>query len=394
VAAPAVIALKSIKYSEHEGNEKEWMLRKALFTNINLIVGRNASGKTRFLNVVYGLSQLLTNNIRPLWMSGTYDIEFAGRSVEYKYHLALHDSNVQAEHLQIGERTVLERKVDGSGTIWADELKRDITFKIPMSELATFVRRDDIQHPFLEPLHQWGSSVRRYEFGSMLGKHELYNHQLNFSDDNLSEPAIFPSTDPNKVVQLYGAAFQAFGDAFDKVILRDFASVGYPCDEVGAYPFEDIVLPTGLRALPMGIYVKERDLQTKTRQIEMSMGMHRCLALIININYIIMTKQTQCVIIDDIGEGLDFERSVKLIKLLIKKCRPHTIQLIMATNDRFVMNEVPLKHWRIINRIGSEVHILDEHNSKDEFDNFKYLGLSNFDFFASQGYLGTKKTKR
>lgn len=339
-------------------------------------------------------SQLLTNNVRPLWLSGTYEIEFAAGTVKYMYTLALRDRNVHTEKLTIGKRAVLERNADGSGKIWAEELKQFITFKIPTSELATFVRRDDVQHPFLGPLHQWASSVRRYDFGSMLGKNVFYTPQLNPGNEKLSDMTISPSTDPNQVVQLYGAGFQAFGGAFDRAILDDFDRVGYPCEDVGAYPFEDIVQHITLMSIPMGIYVKEKDLQTRTRQIEMSMGMYRCLSLIININYSIMTGHALCILIDDIGEGLDYERSVKLIQLLIEKCEPHRIQLVMTTNDRFVMNEVQLKHWRIIDRKGSQVRILDSRNSRKAFNDFKYLGLSNFDFFTSRAYLGDKDTKR
>jgi ABC-type lipoprotein export system ATPase subunit len=54
-----------------------------------------------------------------------------------------------------------------------------------------------------------------------------------------------------------------------------------------------------------------------------------------------MTNKLTCVLIDDIGEGLDYERSSNLIKLLLKKMKKESIQLIMSTNDRFVMNNIP-----------------------------------------------------
>jgi hypothetical protein len=180
------------------------------------------------------------------------------------YTLSLRERNVHAENLKIGQRAVLERNADGSGKIWAEELKQLITFKIPTSELATFVRRDGVQHPFLEPLHQWASSVRRYEFGSMLGKNVLYTPQVTLGSEKSPDMTISPSTDPSQIVQLYGAGFQTFGDAFDRAILHDFDRVGYSCDDVGAYPFEDIVQHITLMSLPMGIYVKEKDLLTQT----------------------------------------------------------------------------------------------------------------------------------
>jgi len=55
-------------------------------------------------------------------------------------------------------------------------------------------------------------------------------------------------------------------------------------------------------------------------------------------------------LIDDIGEGLDYERSKKLIDLIIQKAKKYAVQLIMTTNDRFVINKTPLEYWLVIKR--------------------------------------------
>jgi len=54
----------------------------------------------------------------------------------------------------------------------------------------------------------------------------------------------------------------------------------------------------------------------------------------------------------------------------------------MSTNDRFVMNNVPLEEWCVLQRRGSVVRVLNYTNSKELFDEFKFTGLSNFDFLA------------
>jgi hypothetical protein len=59
------------------------------------------------------------------------------------------------------------------------------------------------------------------------------------------------------------------------------------------------------------------------------------------------------------------------------------IQLIMSTNDRFVMNNVPLKYWQVIQRNGGECTVFNKRNSKEKFDDFEYTGLNNFDFLAT-----------
>ena len=84
--------------------------------------------------------------------------------------------------------------------------------------------------------------------------------------------------------------------------------------------------------------------------------------------------------IDDIGEGLDFERSCCLINVLREKAIKSAMQLILSTNDRFVMNQVPLEEWSVLQRDGSHVKVRNFENSRDIFEEFKFTGLSNFSF--------------
>jgi hypothetical protein len=112
----------------------------------------------------------------------------------------------------------------------------------------------------------------------------------------------------------------------------------------------------------------------------MSQGMFRAFSILIQVNYSQMSKKATCILIDDIGEGLDFERSCLLIDVLRKKADEPKIQLIMSTNDRFVMNNVPLEEWSVLLRHGGRVQVRNYNNSKDVFDEFKFTGLSNFSF--------------
>ena len=80
---------------------------------------------------------------------------------------------------------------------------------------------------------------------------------------------------------------------------------------------------------------------------------------------------------------MDYERATAIINLLISKAKTYELQLIMTSNDRFVMNKVPLEYWSVLKRKGGIVKMFNSRNSQKQFDQFKYLGLNNFDFFAS-----------
>ena len=156
--------------------------------------------------------------------------------------------------------------------------------------------------------------------------------------------------------------------------------LGYSLSEVGSDNLQ-AHLPFPIPAL--GMFVVENDVNCKVFQMNISQGMFRALALVIHLNLCTFSKTKQLIIIDDIGEGLDYERAVSIIELLIVKAKENDFQLIMTSNDRFVMNKVPLEYWSVLKRKGSRVNMYNSRNSEKKFSEFKYLGLNNFDFFAS-----------
>ena len=139
-----------------------------------------------------------------------------------------------------------------------------------------------------------------------------------------------------------------------------------------------------------GLFVKENDLNCVTEQRHMSDGMFRAISLIIKINYSIRCDMPVALLVDDIGEGLDFSRSRGLIEIAITKAEKSGIKLLMSTNDQFVMNGVSLDYWAIANRSGSKVSFINVNNSPELFDKFKFIGLNNFDFFAEGFYQDTE----
>jgi len=50
--------LKSIKYAQFGEIPRLWKLEGCTLDNINLIVGKNATGKSRTLNIINGLANL------------------------------------------------------------------------------------------------------------------------------------------------------------------------------------------------------------------------------------------------------------------------------------------------------------------------------------------------
>lgn len=370
--------LKSINYVQFQGTTREWTLSDLMLNPINLVVGKNATGKTRTLNVINGLGRLVSGKQAPFEITtGTYRTTFEHEGRTLYYSLDIQDRKVAAEEFRDGDRTLLRRGAGGVGKIFHEKEKKDIDFQTPDTQSAVATRIDTIQHSFLTPLSHWGAGVRHYAFGETMGRTTI---ALLVPDGPAPDPA-----DVNAVIGLFRKAEKEFPQSFATAVKDDMNEIGYTIDEIGVMTPTDIAVqaPTPVTLSPSVLYVKERDLPDVTQQTDMSQGMFRALSVIVHLNYAVIATRPSCIIIDDIGEGLDFDRSCGLINLVRRKTRESSVQLIMATNDRFVMNNVPLEEWSVLQREGGTVRVRNYENSKKTFDQFKFTGLNNFDFLAT-----------
>jgi len=378
--------LKSMKYSQYKGKPQEWRLEGFTPGAINLIVGRNGTGKTRTLNVIGGLGKLLAGET-PLFKTGHYEVSFdkAGKNIEYTLHYE--DMKVLEERLVVAGKQVLDRGAGGQGKIYAEKIRKgeNIDFQAPENQLACVTRRDSLQHPYFEDLYEWGKNLRQYLFGEKLGKdfYEVFKKGQPEADLDLK--------DTNKVVAIFHKGKKGYDERFLEGIKSDMGRIGFEIEDI------DVGSPIsftfrGLAEEPGCIVLKEKDLVAHTDQLELSQGMFRALSLIIQLNYSQLASIPSCILIDDIGEGLDYERSSSLIKLLIEKAKTSAVQLVMSTNDRFVMNNVPLEYWCLMRRVSNVSKVYNYRNAKKQFEDFELTGLSNFDFFTSGAFEEQKPT--
>lgn len=372
--------LNKFSYIEFEKDEyKKWILNSFGLNNINLFVGDNASGKSRTLKYIYQLSRILLSN-RFALNSGKYDVEFYDpiESKTYYFKISFKDGSIENEELYMDNTLLLSRKLDGSGSIYNDVIDKDIEFKLPPNELIS-TRRDELQYPFLEKLFNWASNVRHFRFSKEEEKNRLYlidsNRTLTsgFNHNNIA----------NQSIEVFRNGKGLFKEKFVNNVINDFNSIGYNINDINVGVLHGIMIDSPIANKLVGLRVFEIDRNAITDQSEMSDGMFRALSLIIHYNYYQLTNNSLTVLVDDIGEGLDYNRSTNLIKLLIEKSVKSNIQLIMSSNDKFVLNNTDLKYWQIVNRKANNVSIYNYNNCKEKFDEFRFLGLNNFDFYIS-----------
>lgn len=373
------MSLVKLSYKEYEGTERHWEIDKATFSNINLIVGKNSSGKSRLMSVFATLTRLLSGQQQQLpYEPNKFVIELELNNQVFIYQLEIKNGSVIAEQLIIDNEIKLTRCENGTGKIRYEKEKKDLEFQLPLTVLAAVNRLDTIQHPFLMVLHQWAKSVVLYHFGADFGKSQVMS--ITEAEVFFRNPAHPVFDDPNNLVAVYTAALSQYGKPFDDAIIADMNALGYSLTDVGSENIQTII---NFPVAALVMFTVEKDLGFKNPQMQMSQGMFRALALVVHLNICAFSRKKQVILVDDIGEGLDYERAKDIINLLIHKARTFDLQLIMTSNDRFVMNEVPLEYWSVLKRKGGIVKLFNAQNAAKQFNDFKYLGLNNFDFFAS-----------
>lgn len=369
--------IESIKYTRYEGKPYEWGIEDkdgnpAEFQNINLFVGKNAVGKSRTLSIICDIARLLSGKkeISDLKFPNVkYQIILREDNIRYTYYVEIEEFAIKRETLYVDGKEKVNRT---NKTIFSEKKKENQTYELPDTTFATFLYENSEDYPYISEIYEWSNALRYYTFTNQFEKNTLL-----VSNDDMDNLLLAKGLDPDNIIPLFSKGKQVFGADFIQAIINDMTQIGYSINDVDLLKNKKGI----------GISVQEDELPTPTLQIDMSQGMFRALAFIIQLNFALMSKISVCLLIDDLGEGLDFARSKSLIDILIHKINNSYIQIFITTNDRYIMNKIPLKYWSIIERLPKCSLFYNYVNSKEIFEDFKYTGLNNFDFLATDFYM-------
>jgi len=369
--------LRKFSFRENAGQKIEWLIDNVNLGEINLVVGKNSSGKTRTLNALSDLVSMITGKGTTATGPVSYEMLFKNSDNIMKYELAYDLETIHSERLYMGEELVMERGEEGKGKVKYEATPGSmyLEFQIPHDQLASYAKRDRLQHPFMETIHGWAVSLRRFNFSGDLGK-TRYALKSSFQSKEVDWTDTTSSLVP--AITVAEEEYKQFHD----LVLKDMQKIGYDLEDFGVIHFSERY--GGSSQDRYAVFTTEKGLQKQVTQRDMSQGMFRAFSVLLQINYYLLCGNKGLIIIDDIGEGLDFSRAKHLVKVLISRATDSGIQLIMSTNDSFIMNAVDIENWAVIMREGHKISLFNYENSKEIFEEFKFTGLNNFDFYASE----------
>lgn len=344
-----------MKLLELSYQDNNWEIQKLRFDSVNLVVGKNAVGKSRTLNVIDTLNNILKQRAF-LHPNMKWQIIFENNHHEliaYQFTTNVLQ-NIDYEGIYINQELFLERtngvaKIKSKAGNWT-------TFNPPQNKLVLHIRRDILDYPFLEDIINWAENSYGFKFGSITPNKQMFSEENN----NLLTKNDLTLADMLRKID-------------SKILIKNINQIGYLIENIS-------VIGDGHHAK---IIIKEKNIVNSIADYQLSQGLFRTLYILIYFEYLISQKQPVTIVIDDLCEGLDYERATKLGQLIFEKCLNTNVQLIATSNDSFLMDVVDLKYWNVLQRDGNVVTAINNQTHEALFKKFKFTGLSNFDFFAS-----------
>lgn len=340
----ATMILSDFKYKELNG----WQLTGLLLNDLNLVVGYNATGKTKTINALSNVIRFIKGELNDIAPSFCCSMTFKNSGL-LKFSFEVKEGKVVSETLEKDGYSLIQR-TENNAFIKGEAINP------PNTKLILQIRRDTIKYPEFEEIIQWAEFTFIFVFSNVTN-----------SPNSLSPYLV--SKEP-----ILSAMFEAIPDDKKQLLIDNIRSLDYPIDNIQVLKAEN-----GHKML----YLNESGIDTPLIPFDLSNGMFRVFCVLLYMTYCTIQAKARCLVIDDMGEGLDYKRSEKLGKILFDYCHQNGIQLIVTSNDSFLMNVVDLEYLIILQRKGNIVNCLNSVTDHELFKKFARTGLNNFDMLSS-----------
>lgn len=344
---------------------KDWQLKG--LDNLaltNLLVGVNASGKTRTIRSLISVVSFLQSKPYLFQVSGfKTNLEFENEEEDFHkmiYSFEIENGNVKSESLKVDNSILIKRTV-GKALLKGEPIDP------PENKLITQIRRDRTQYPQIEKLMAWAEKVTFISFSVLNPFTHIMSNPFEINPESFSD------------------MIDSFTAEEKKNFLKEVSALGYKVSDIDVISVAENKI----------VEIKESTVKTKIVELLLSNGMLRVLYIMA---FLIKLRRESdkygLLLIDDLGEGLDYQRATELGRKVFSTCEKYKVQLIASSNDGLIMDVVDLQKWQILRRVKSRIHTINYSKYPGLYEEFYCTGLSNFDFFSSDfidRYLQSKK---
>lgn len=366
--------IKGIKYVRYPGTEREWKItsnngNKKLgyveFSNFNLLISKNGAGKSRTLHIINELAEFICgrrNIEQSSFSSQEFDFLFENEGEIYRYFLKIKDRKIEDEIYTKDNKELINRQKqkllnNGVNIFFRHKDEKNAFASLIIDEIAVFPQ-----------IKEWGKALRSF-LSTDISRRDYYLDNLEkFKNKRVDK--IEGNCDISPLLEMK-----------NNKIGKDFLEELKIAINLLGFNITDIILKQNKDDYAFKV---QENGKYYIDQRQMSLRLYATLYMFSIVIAARRQGKSLCILIDDFGEGFDYENVHKLIDFVIKKSHSSSIQYFVTTNDQSVMNSIGLKYWSVIEKEDNKSIFYNIYNSKRNFDDFKYTGLNHFDFFCTK----------
>lgn len=349
-----MLFLNSFEYqTPSSDSRKQYKISELWFDKLSLVVGKNATGKSQILTLIDSFADMILQAID--LKNGTWNFGFKLNGENLVYEIRIQGDFVLHEKLFSEKTTYIERDED-SAKIFDSVLDSHQEIFPPKQKLVLQTRRDTKHYPIFEEIFHWAKNIYHIKFGHIYANKKIAGIAAK-SQSQLQLSAIFHNLSDKAKVKL----------------IKSIEKLHLDIDEIGI----------GSHKNDECLYVREKSTQFIFHEPEISESLYRLLTFMIFLLYLQNHNSGSLLLIDDFCEGLDYESTKNIGNFLLDNFDESNTQLIISSNSHFLMDLIDIRHWNILHRQPLHIQAINFHNKKNEFEDFKFTGLSNSDLLTS-----------
>ena len=363
--------LQRLVYQDRFSGEKVGPL--ILNPNLNIIFGKSASGKTRTLNILFGIGLMHRGGPVSSTSPETWAVLFKERDKEYFYQVGTgnNEGNLfvkqDALHSGAGETLIFDREQNKLLNEVTNEEER---YSPISNELSLNYVKDTEKHKTALKLRNYLTQFKRldYSIANVVGATSLLDNNRLIVEPN---GAFLDATISN--------IMNGFPTSFEKIKMN-FMDI---------YPHVENIsigkLPVGINSIQT-LFIKEDFLDIPYPWFHASSGMVKTLALL---SILFSPLEKSLIMIDEIENSLDYEGLVKIADIIKEVSMDR--QIVVATHSPIFANMFAFDQWIICTREGKRTKF---HNIKKDAK-LAELFNQNFDNFSlyTQDFLNLVEQK-
>jgi hypothetical protein len=375
--------INSYTFAVKSKSESLWIDQTKL-DSINLVGGLSGVGKTRLLNTIYNLSQLIQKK-REL-AEGSWEMDLSIDKKNYKYTLDLR-KNLNSGKVFIDREILIENKkklIERNGSIFKFANKR--LPKLSQEDIGIYLLREE---PDIEKVFTEFKKIYIRRFNPDYYYKDLKEKIVGFSKEILTLKRekftleYINNNFPDVNSQLY-LLKQYHSDIFFE-IESDFKDIFPFVEKIDVKPINEIKemevssLPKTF-ILPI-LLIKEKKVKEWIPVLRISSGMMRAVIQLVDVYTM---PENSIYLIDEIENSMGIRSLPVMIEILFKFSKK--IQFIFTTHHAYIFNNVDVKYWKVLTRDGSHIKVIDGTVLKEKYSKSHqeaYIQLLNSDMIEN-----------